>query len=123
MKTRKLVSGILNCILCALIGFQSCAVGLVESMKKTEGLEGGAGLIVAILILTGGIISIATRNSNKIGSDIALIIIYFIAGVIGLSFAKIYGDLKIWSIWALINTAAACLSIILKNKKKNEVKE
>ena len=67
MKTWKLVSGILSCILFVVVAFQSCAAGMVNAIEDNGEVSGSAGIIVAILMLTGGIVSIATRKSKKKG--------------------------------------------------------
>ena len=52
--------------------FQSCAAGISNSLAENGESGGSAGLIVAIILLAGGIVSIATRNGSK-GGNIALI--------------------------------------------------
>ena len=63
MKTWKLVSGILSIILFALVAFQSCAAGMSNALEENGEVSGSAGIIVAVLLLTGGIVSVATRKS------------------------------------------------------------
>ena len=75
MKTWKLVSGILSIILFALVAFQSCAAGMSNALEENGEVSGSAGIIVAVLLLTGGIVSVATRKSSGKGGNIALIII------------------------------------------------
>lgn len=67
MKTWKLVSGILSCVLFVFVAFQSCAVGIGNTLAENGESSGSGGIIVAILMLSGGIVSIATRNSEKKG--------------------------------------------------------
>ena len=76
MKTWKLVSGILSIVLFIFVSFQSCAAGMSNALEDNGELSGTAGLLVAILLLTGGIVSIVTRKSNGKGGNIALIILY-----------------------------------------------
>ena len=75
MKTWKLVSGIISIVLFAFVMFQSCAAGISNSLAENGESGGSAGLIVAIILLAGGIVSIATRNGSK-GGNIALIGFY-----------------------------------------------
>ena len=75
MRTWKLVSGILSIILFVLVAFQSCAAGVSNTLAENGEVSGSAGLIVAIMLLVGGIVSIATRNGGK-GGNIAIIILY-----------------------------------------------
>ena len=63
MKTWKLVSGILSTVLFLVVAFQSCAAGVVDAIEGQGGTSGGAGILVGILMLSGGIVSIATSKS------------------------------------------------------------
>jgi hypothetical protein len=115
MKTWKLVAGILSIILFFLVAFQSCAAGVVNTMEENGGSSGSVGIFVAILLLAGGIVSIATRKSEGKGGNIALIILFGIAALTGFAGHGNYSDLIIWSIWCLINALIAIIGIV-KNK-------
>ena len=41
--------------------FQSCAAGVVNALEDNGGISGSVGVIVGILMLAGGIVSIATK--------------------------------------------------------------
>ena len=56
MKTWKLVSGILSMILFIVVAFQSCAAGMVNALEENGGSSGSVGLLVAVLMLAGGIV-------------------------------------------------------------------
>jgi hypothetical protein len=71
-------------------------------------------------MLAGGIVSIATRKSAGKGGNIALIIIFGLAALIGFAGHGNYSDLVIWSGWCLINAAVAVIAIVT-GKKKTEV--
>ena len=121
MKIWKLVAGILSIILFVLVIFQSCAAGLSNALQENGEISGTTGVIVAILMLTGGIVSIASRNSVKNGGNIALIVLFGLATLIGFAGYGSYSDLAIWAGWCLINAIIAVIAIILNNKnKKNE---
>ena len=77
MKVWKLVSGILSCILFVLVAFQSCAAGISNALESNGEVSGSAGILVAVFMLAGGIVSMATRKSVKKGGNIALIILFF----------------------------------------------
>lgn len=83
MKTAKLVTGILSIVLCVFVTFQSCAAGLVNALEDNGEVSGSAGVMVAICLLTAGIVSIATRNKEKNGGNIACIILYMIGALMG----------------------------------------
>ena len=118
MKIWKLVAGILSIILFVLVAFQSCAAGLANSLSENGQLSGSAGLVVAILMLTGGIVSIVTRKSKKKGGSIALVILFGLAALLALTMHGDFSDLIIWGWWCLINAALAFLSLFRKKAKE-----
>lgn len=69
MKTWKLVSGILSIILFVVVSFQSCAVGIGNTLGETGEVGGSGGIVLSILMLAGGIVSIATRNTKGKGRE------------------------------------------------------
>ena len=115
MKTWKLVSGILSIVLFLVVTFQSCAAGLGNAIAENGESSGSAGLLVAIMMLCGGIVSIATRKSEGKGGNIALIVLFGIAAIVGFILAGSFSDLYIWSAWCLINAVIAIIAMI-KNR-------
>lgn len=115
MKTWKLVSGILSIILFAFVSFQSCAAGVSNALEANGEVGGSAGLIVAIMLLAGGIVSIVSRRGSK-GGNIALIVLFGIGALCGFTMAGSYGDLYIWATWCLICAVLAIVSLV---KSKN----
>lgn len=118
MKTWKLVSGVLSIILFVFVMFQSCAAGLVNTLEENGEVSGSAGVIVAIMLLAGGIVSIATRKGGK-GGNIAIIVLYGIGAFFGFLLAGNYSDLNIWAFWCLICVVIA-IAALIKGKKKTE---
>lgn len=116
MKTWKLVSGILSIVLFSVVAFQSCAAGLGNTLSENGELSGSGGIIVAILMLAGGIVSIATRKSTGNGGNIALLVLFGLAALSGFGLAGSFSDLKIWSSWCLVNAVLAVIALV-KNKK------
>lgn len=117
MKTWKLVSGILSIVLFVIVSLQSCAAGISNTLQDNGEAGGSAGIIVAIMLLVGGIVSIVTRKGGK-GGNIALIVLFGIGALIGFTMAGSYSDLIVWSVWCLI---CAVLSIVsLVKEKKSE---
>lgn len=117
MKTLKLVTGILSIILFVFVTFQSCAAGLGNALADNGEISGSAGVLVAICLLTGGIVSIATRNQKKNGGNIACIILYFIGALLGIAMAGSYSDLKIWGTYAAICGVIHLISSMSRKKK------
>jgi len=118
MKTWKLVSGILSIILFFIVTFQSCMAGLSNVLSANGEFGGSAGAILAVLMLAGGIVSIATRKGSK-GGNIALIVLFGIATLIGFSMAGSYADLNVWAAWCAINAVLAVVSLIKGNGTGN----
>lgn len=111
MKTWKLVSGILSIILFVFVAFQSCAAGVGNALAENGESGGSAGIIVAVLLLAGGIVSICARKGGR-GLNIALIVIFGIGAVVGFTMAGSFADLNIWAGWCLINVVLAVVSIV-----------
>lgn len=118
MKVWKLVSGILSIVLFVLVAFQSCAVGVSNTIMESEEVSGSAGIIVAILMLAGGIVSIATRNASGKGGNIALIVLFGLAALIGFTSYGSFSDLAIWSGWCVINAILAIVAIVTGKKSQ-----
>ena len=120
MKTWKLVAGILSIIIFLIVEFQSCAAGAVNALENNGGISGSIGFICGILILAGGIVSIAVRKSPGKGGNIALIVLFGLAALFGFAGYGNYKDLVIWSAWALINAILALVCIIRNKKTENQ---
>ena len=118
MKTWKLVSGILSIIMFVLVTFQSCAAGLGNALAENGESSGSAGLLVAVLMLAGGIVSIATRKGGK-GGSIAVLVIFALATITGFTMAGSYSDLKVWAAWCLVCAILALIAIVTGGKKTN----
>ena len=110
MKTWKLVSGILSIILSLVVAFQSMFAGLANTLAENGEVGGSAGIIVAIMLLAGGIVSIATRKGSK-GGSIATTVLYGIGALLGFMLAGGYADLYIWSAWCLLCAVLSIVSI------------
>ncbi len=121
MKTWKLVSGILCMIMFAFVTFQSCAAGVANTLQENGDVSGTAGLLVAIMLLAGGIVSVATRKAAGIGGSIALVVLFLLGALFGFCFSKNFADLSIWGGWCLICAVLAIVDIVSKKKnRKNE---
>lgn len=110
MRTWKLVSGILSIVFACLVLFQSCAASVVLAIQESEDVGGAAGTLVGLLMIAAGIVSIATRGGLKKGGNIALMIMFFLAFIIGFTNAEFYGDLKVWASWCFLCAAIAMIS-------------
>lgn len=109
MKITKLVFGILSCVLFCIIMFQSCAASVAESLSETGSTASGSGLLTGILILAAGVVMLVSYKKIHGGGTIASIVLYALAGLIGVLGHGIYGDLLVWGVLSLI---IACLLVI-----------
>lgn len=116
MKTWKLVSGILSIVLFVFVSFQSCAAGLANAISENGESGGSGGIILSVLMLAGGVVSIATRKSNGKGGNIALIALFGLAAFFGFALAGSFADLNIWAGWCLINAILAVVAMIKRKK-------
>ncbi|MBR0087355.1 MAG: hypothetical protein IJL98_06415 [Lachnospiraceae bacterium] len=114
MKVFKLVAGILCIILSAFVVFQSCAAGLSNTLSENGEVSGSAGVIVAVFLLVGGIVMIATRTKEGKGGSIAAAVLFVLAALVGFMMAGSYSDLKIWSglcaVLAVVNIVSAVMA-------------
>ncbi len=115
MKVLKLILGILCIVFSAFVLFQSCAAGLSNAMNDSNEISGSAGVLVAIMMLCGGIVMIAARRSGK-GGSIACIILFLIAFLLGKANAGSYTDLNIWAYLCLIIAIINMISLFGKDK-------
>ena len=121
MKTWKLVSGILCMVFVIIVVFQSCAVSISNSLDHdTADLSASGGIVLAFLMLAGGIVSVATRYGGK-GGNIATCIIFALAALIGYSNRGNYGDLMVWCVWCAICALIALIAIFTQRNTYDDV--
>ena len=118
MKTTKLVIGILSIVFSLFFIFQSFMDELGNILLRDDEVSGIIGFIVALLMLTAGIIVIVTRNQEKeTGTAIAAIIYLFAFLVCVLNYGN-YTDLRFLSIFCnifwIILAASIMPNMILK---------
>ena len=120
MKTWKLVSGILSIVLSIFVMFQSSAAGLLNALDGSKESSGTAGLFVAFLMIAGGIVSIAVRKKISDAGNVAIIVIFGLAALIGFaSGAGKFKDLYFWASWCLLLAILALVCIIKNRKNKS----
>lgn len=118
LKAWKIVSGIISILLCCVISVQSVFAEIATTLMQTGALSGTAGLLVAILLLLGGVVSLATCNGSR-GGDVALSILYFLAALLGFLFAGGYTDLILWALWCLICMFASLFSVAFGGENRS----
>ena len=123
MKTWKMVSGILSLVFSAIVLYQSWAASILDRLADAfldiNSNSGAAGYLVAVFMIAGGIVSIVARRGGKSG-DIALVILYGLAAMVGYTSFGVYKDLVFWSTWCLICAILAVISLS-RGKKPSSV--
>lgn len=120
VKTAKLVTGILCMAFTIMVLFQSCAAGVFNTLSENGETSGSAGVMLALLMLAGGIVEVATRKSEKKGGAVAALILFLLAALFGFTNAGLYADLNIWAAWCLILGVLNLISIFAMKKDKGE---
>jgi hypothetical protein len=121
MKVLKLVIGVLSLALSAFIVFQSCAVGLGNTLSENGEVGGTGGLFVAIFFIAAGVVGIATRNSIKKGGSIATAILYLLSTIVGFASAGSYSDLNVWAGLSVAFAIVYIISIFVGKKNREGV--
>lgn len=116
MKTAKLIIGIVSIVLTFLVLFQSCAAGLATGLEGTSDtdLSGSAGLLLSLFMVVAGIVAIVGHKSEGKGCDIAAVICYALAWLIGIMNAGVFKDLQIWAWLCFIFAIVFAVSLVMK---------
>jgi len=97
--TLRLVLNILSIAIAVFAAYQSMIVRITEAILS-NGYSGTIGFIVALLMITGGIVGIAMLK--KQAGMKACIIIFGIAAILGILCCGTFGDLRIYGIYCAI---------------------
>lgn len=115
----RLSIGIISIILFIIISFQSCAVGLSNSLEENESVSGSLGIFLAVGMLVGGIVGICTRNSkSKVGCIISSLF-YLLPALLASTDFKTFPDLEFWAILSTIFGIVFIICAIKTKKNKN----
>lgn len=121
MKIWRIVSGIISIVVFIIIIFQSCATSIVNVLDdNTSDTSAGAGIWVAFVLLTAGIVSTSLSKNTSRGADIALMLIFGLAALIGFTNLGTFGDLEVWSWWSAICAFVSFLTMWIPKKDKTE---
>lgn len=113
----RFVISIATMVFTFLILFQSCAVGLGNSLDGNLENGGSAGLLLCICWWIAGILNISNRKEAKSARSAA--VAYIVAGAIGLLLAGSFADLKIYSVASFI-FAGICYLASKENTSKKQ---
>lgn len=120
MKVTKLVLGIIMIILGVIIFFQSMLAGVGNAIASSNSHSGASGIFVAILYVASGIVYLATRKSEKLGGDIAGLVMAIIAWLLGAFNVGVYEDLQVWAWLILIIGLMFFIWHFMANRKANK---
>ncbi len=120
MKTAKLVIGIISMVLFVIITFQSCAVGVGNTITENGENSGSAGFFLAICMLVAGIVGVCTRKT--IGGGFVSGGFYAVGGLVGIANYGSYSDLMIWSVLSFAFALVFIVgSILTKRDNQNKI--
>jgi len=114
----RLAIGVISIVLFVFIVFQSCAVGISNTLEDNGADSGSMGFWLAMFMLIAGIVGICTRNSNsKVGAIISTVL-YWFASLYSIGESKTYPDIAVWGV---ISFAFGVVFLIcaIKTKKQN----
>ena len=123
MKVWKLVSGILSIIFSGWVMLGSGVAGFLNDLdgsKADSATAVAAGFFVSILMLAGGIVSIAVRNKIDERSNGALAVIFGIAALVGVTGGSESVALDFGIVWCLACAVNAIVCIFTNRKNKSE---
>lgn len=120
-ETAKLVIGIVSMALFIVIVFQSCTAGLVGSVAGLADKSVMGGFLLAITLLIGGIVGVATRKS--IGGGAFASALYALGALIGFWSRGIFADLMVWSFLSLAFGAAFLGLVITELPRRGRFKK
>lgn len=106
----KLVIGIISIVLCFFIIFQSCAVGVLNTLEANDSISGSLGVILAFCWLVAGILGIAGRKSKP--TSWVACGFYAFAGLIAMVDIGEFSDLMFYVILSFIFAIVFGLSTI-----------
>ncbi len=118
MKIWKLISGILSILLSAFLFYQSRFAPLADILSG-GGNAGTAGVIAAITILAGGILSLFVK-SGSVGGNLAITVLYGIAAICGFHFSGTFPAFGLYAIWCLICAFLALIDLAVNRRDADD---
>ena len=116
----RLAIGVISIVLFVFIMFQSCAVGVSNALEENGSTSGSAGFMLAVFMLTAGIVGICTRNSKSRVGVIIATVLYWFAALLSVGESKTYPDIAVWGVVAFIFGLVFLICAIKTKKQKSE---
>lgn len=103
-QTARLIISIIMLVFSVFVLFQSCAVGVANSLEDNGQADGGIGTLVSMSMIVLGVAGIATRKTIN---HLTIRALGTISALIGLYCSQVYDgifkDLKVWGWLLMIN--------------------
>lgn len=115
MKGARTALSIIGMVLFVVISFQSCIVGIGDTILENGETGGAGGIVLSFLMLFASIVGVCVRKS-KTGSFVAGVI-YLLSALAGYVTTGSFSDLKIWATFSLIFGLVFILTSIFQKQK------
>ena len=121
MKIWKIASGGLSIAVSLFVVCQSFWGGALNLLAGDKP-SGAAGMVVAAMLLAGGIVSIAA-SGGSLGADIAMITLYGVGALVGFTMSGNYADLMIWALWCFLCAVLALVDFVVAYNQDDDIYE
>lgn len=121
MKIWKIASGGLSIAVSLFVVCQSFWGGALNLLAGGKP-SGAAGLMVAAMLLAGGIVSIAS-SGGSLGADIAMITLYGLGALVGFTMSGNYADLMVWALWCFLCAVLALVDFVVAYNQDDDIYE
>lgn len=121
MKIWKIASGGLSIAVSLFVVCQSFWGGALNLLAGDKP-SGAAGMVVAAMLLAGGIVSIAS-SGGSLGADIAMITLYGVGALVGFTMSGNYADLMIWALWCFLCAVLALVDFVVAYNQDDDIYE
>lgn len=115
-KAARRAAGIISLFLFLIVGFQSCMVGLGNSLFSSGEVSGVLGILLAFLFMvTGVVMTVASKSESMIPSIICAAVLWFGYFIAKMGYGS-YSDLKVWGFFAFVIGVVYLVSAVKTRK-------
>lgn len=115
MKTTKMVSGILGVAFSLYILVTSFQAAMWNMLTMSGHFNGGAGIVIGVLLLAGSIIRLCTTGVKDDSGSIVTLVFFAVGAAIAFALSPIYSYMVPWALACLAMAIISVIAIILKN--------
>lgn len=116
MKVTKMVSGMLGVAFSLYILITSVQAAMWNMLTMSGHFNGGAGIVIGVLLLAGSIIRLCTIGVKDDSGSIVTLVFFAVAAAIAFALTAIYGYMAPWALACLAMAAISVIAIYLKNR-------